>query len=155
MVQAQRALERLAVRLKFMGCRNDYRDRNLRNPAPDAETEEETLAMTIDIASVQSALAAMRAGATTHSGRTRATHGSADAVKLDAIPASPPPEVLDAVGVAAGAQDRLAQIGQALHFKLDDASGKLTVEVRDLHGNVLSTVPAGKALDIAAGGSID
>jgi hypothetical protein len=29
------------------------------------------------------------------------------------------------------------------------------VEVRDLDGNVIRTIPAGKALDVAAGASID
>jgi hypothetical protein len=42
-----------------------------------------------------------------------------------------------------------------LHFKVDDATGKLIVEVHDLHGNLLFTVPASKALDFAGGGSLD
>jgi uncharacterized FlaG/YvyC family protein len=80
-----------------------------------------------------------------------------DAVKMDvsAIPASPPDEVLDAMAEAAAAHDRLAAADRGLSFKVDDATGKVTVEVHDTNGKVLFTVPGSKALDIAAGGSVD
>ena len=80
-----------------------------------------------------------------------------DAVTVDvnAIPASPPAEVLDAMGVAAAAHDRLAAIDRGLSFKVDDATGKVTVEVHDADGKLLFTVPGSKALEIASGGSLD
>lgn len=85
--------------------------------------------------------------------------GSTDAVKVDVgstgIPDSPPGEVLDAIGVAASAYDRLTASGRALTFKIDDATGKVQVQVHDSSGKVLFSVPASKALDIAAGGSLD
>jgi hypothetical protein len=77
-----------------------------------------------------------------------------DSVKVDMIPSSPPQEVLDAMGKAAQAHDDLKQSGRELHFNVDQSTGKLTVEVHDLNGNVLFTVPASKALEVAAGGSL-
>jgi hypothetical protein len=77
------------------------------------------------------------------------------AVHVDTFPSSPPPEVHDAIGVAAQSYDRLQQAGRAMSFKVNDATGKLTVEVHDLKGNLLFTVPASKALEVAAGGSLD
>jgi hypothetical protein len=79
-------------------------------------------------------------------------HG--DAVRVETIPSSPPPEVLHEMSTAAGAYDRLAAAGQALHFKVDGTTGKLHVEVHDVHGNLLFSVPASKALDVAAGGGL-
>jgi hypothetical protein len=78
-----------------------------------------------------------------------------DSVRVDAMPSSPPAEVHAAMGVAADAYDKLQASGRALSFQVDSGTGKLHVEVHDLHGKVLFTVPAAKALDIAAGGSLD
>ena len=52
-----------------------------------------------------------------------------------------------------GAPDRLADQNRTMHFHIDDSTGKLSVEVHDLQGNLLFTVPAKKALDVAAGGN--
>ncbi|HZU40177.1 MAG TPA: hypothetical protein VE992_03960 [Solirubrobacteraceae bacterium] len=71
------------------------------------------------------------------------------------IPASPPDEVLDAMGTAAAAYDHLASVNRGLSFKIDDATGKVVVGVHDGEGKLLFTVPGSKALDVAAGGSID
>jgi hypothetical protein len=78
----------------------------------------------------------------------------ADPVTVDTIPASPPPEVHDAIGVANQAYHNLKAAGSELRFKMNDATGKLTVEVHDPHGDLLFTVPASKVLDIASGGSL-
>jgi hypothetical protein len=80
------------------------------------------------------------------------------AVNVDistAIPASPPQEVHDAMAVASQSYHRLATQNRQLQFRIDDGTGKLTVEVHDLQGNLLFTVPAHKALDIAGGGSLE
>jgi hypothetical protein len=76
------------------------------------------------------------------------------AVTLDTIPSSPPPEVLDAIGMAAQAPDRLAAAGQALHFRIDARTGKVTIEVHDLDGNLQATLQPSEVLDIADGGSV-
>lgn len=115
--------------------------------------------MSIEMASVgqvQSATAPVPA--TPANGDRSTTVAVADqeeAVTVDTIPSSPPAEVLDAIGVASQAYDRLAANEQALHFRIDDATGKVVVEVHDPHGDVLFTVPPSKALEVASGASLD
>ena len=41
-----------------------------------------------------------------------------------------------------------------LHFQVDDDTGRVIVQVRDLEGNVIRTVPPSEALDIMAGQGI-
>jgi hypothetical protein len=77
-----------------------------------------------------------------------------DAVKVDTFPASPPPQVRQEMATAAGVYDRLQEAGHQLSFQIDEHSGKLRIEVHDLDGHVLFTVPPAKALDVAAGGSL-
>jgi hypothetical protein len=74
-----------------------------------------------------------------------------DTVTVDTIPSSPPPEVHEAIGVAAQAYENLKANGSELRFKVNEATGKLTVEVHDTHGNLMFTVPASTVLDVAAG----
>lgn len=71
------------------------------------------------------------------------------------VPASPPPEVYEAMGVAAQAYDNLQAEGRQMRFKLNQGTAKLVVGIHDLHGNLLFEVPASKALDVAGGGSVD
>lgn len=113
--------------------------------------------MSFDIASVgRTPPTTGPAAAAQSSGSSASTSSTAtDPVKVDMIPSSPPPEVQDAMGVAAQSYDNLQASGKGLHFKVDEATGKLTVEVHDQHGNLLFSVPASKALDIASGGSLD
>jgi hypothetical protein len=77
------------------------------------------------------------------------------AVTLDTIPASPPLEVMDAIAGALHASERLAASGRELRFERDPPTGKVTIAVHDLQGNLLSTVPPSKALDVADGASVD
>jgi hypothetical protein len=117
--------------------------------------------MSFDINSVQGLSARMAPVRTT--GRAPGPQAPAnaaltEAVKVDvggAIPSSPPAEVLDAMGTAAQAHDRLATTDRGLSFKIDDRTGKVVVSVHDNSGQVLFTVPGSKALDIASGGSLD
>jgi len=85
---------------------------------------------------------------TTTSGTTFQTH----LVAVDAIPATPPDEVLDAIGVAADAYEQLATSGRHLHFGIDESSGKVVVELHDTDGHVLSSLSPAMALEVAAGG---
>jgi hypothetical protein len=84
-----------------------------------------------------------------------ASRHQADPVTVDTIPATPPPEVHQAMGVAAKAYASLQASGREMRFKVNEATGKLTVEIHDTHGNLLFSVPASKALEVAAGGSLD
>ena len=72
-------------------------------------------------------------------------------VTVDTIPASPPPEVQDAIGVANQAYHNLQANGSEMRFKVNEATGKLSVEVHDVHGNLLFTVSGRTALDVASG----
>ena len=82
-----------------------------------------------------------------------AAHAS-ESVTVDTIPSSPPPEVHEAMGVAAQAYDRLQDQGRQMRFKVNEDTGKLVVEIHDLHGNLLFQVPSSKALEVAGGGSL-
>jgi hypothetical protein len=113
--------------------------------------------MSFNINSVSSAASAQAAAnrPTRPTPSTHAASGADSAVHVDTFPSSPPPEVHDAMAVAAQSYDKLQQAGKQLSFQVNDATGKLTVEVHDLSGNLLFTVPASKALDIAGGGSLE
>jgi hypothetical protein len=76
-----------------------------------------------------------------------------DTVELS-LPAFPPPEVLDAVGAAADRAEELAAADRELHFRVDDDTGRVIVEVRDFEGNVIRTIPPSAALDVMAGASV-
>jgi flagellar protein FlaG len=71
------------------------------------------------------------------------------AVTSDAIPASPPPEVLAEMRAAQKAVDDMHARGRQLHFEM--AGGRLRIELQDLDGNVLRTIPASQALQMASG----
>lgn len=69
------------------------------------------------------------------------------------IPASPPPEVLDAIDAAARRYDELLAQGRELRFRTGDEG--LTIEVHDGDGELLRTLKASEALDVATGASLD
>jgi hypothetical protein len=114
--------------------------------------------MSFDIPTVAPATPSPAAGSiasrTAPTGQTVSAAADA-AVNVDTLPASPPPEVHDAIAVAAQSYEQLAATNRQLSFRIDDRTGKLTVEVHDLKGKILFTVPASKALDVAAGGSLE
>jgi hypothetical protein len=67
------------------------------------------------------------------------------------IPASPPPEVLDEVGVAAERAAALWDANRELHFSKDEDLGRIVIEARDRDGNVLRTIAAAEMLEVMAG----
>ena len=77
---------------------------------------------------------------------------AADAV--DVIPASPPPEVLDEVDAAWERATELAADNRELHFRRDERSGRLIIEVRTLDGEVLRTIPPSRVFDVMAGAEL-
>jgi hypothetical protein len=108
--------------------------------------------MSFDIGSVGRTPAAAPSQTARSSAPARAEAAHAvDPVTVDMIPASPPAEVQDAIGVANQAYHDLQAGGSALHFKVDEQTGKLQVEVHDVHGNLLFTVPPSAVLDVASG----
>ncbi|HEX3690081.1 MAG TPA: hypothetical protein VHV28_10290 [Solirubrobacteraceae bacterium] len=76
---------------------------------------------------------------------SRSTH-----VRSDDIPAFPPPEVLDAIDGAHEAYERLAASGRHVHFDLNEATGRLAVELTDGFAASRSLSPR-EVLDLAAG----
>jgi hypothetical protein len=111
--------------------------------------------MSIDIASVGRTPATPVSATRGGSPPVAAPSQHAAPVTVDTIPASPPPEVHEAMGVAGHAWETLQASNRQMRFKVNEATGKLTVEVHDTHGNLLFSVPASKALDVAAGGSLE
>ena len=111
--------------------------------------------MSFDITSVARTAAVVPASAAhAASAGAAASARMSDPVTVDTIPASPPAEVHKAMGVAAQAYQNLKQNGSELRFKVDEATGKLEIEVHDAKGNLLFTLPPHKVLEVADGGSL-
>jgi len=81
----------------------------------------------------------------------------ADAATLSSgeIPASPPPEVLAACDAAGRVARELHAQGRELRFVPGEGGDPLRIEVRDLDGNVLHTIPPSRLLDVATGAPLD
>ena len=76
------------------------------------------------------------------------------AVNVSTLPASPPPSVLEDMHAAARVAEDLRAQARELHFELTP-SGGVAVQVRDLEGNVIRTIPPAHALEVAAGAPLD
>ena len=74
---------------------------------------------------------------------------------VDTLPSRPPIEVLQEMEAASRRYDELRSQQRELHFRHDAAVNRVVVEVRDLDGNVLRTIPPSKALDVISGGALD
>ena len=83
--------------------------------------------------------------------RPSASPAATDAVRVDTLPATPPAEVLDAVGVAAQAAAALEQSGRRLQFTLDPPTGRVAVQVTDHAGTVLGSLTLTQTLALAGG----
>jgi hypothetical protein len=79
---------------------------------------------------------------------------SAKAVdRVDAIPASPPPEVISEMLAAQRAIDDMHARGRTLHFAMDGS--RVRIEVHDLDGNKLKEIPPSRALEVATGRAVE
>lgn len=76
------------------------------------------------------------------------------AVRVETIPASPPPDVLEQMQAAAQVAEQLRAQERELHFE-PTGSGRVVIQVRDLDGKVIRTVPPAEALSIAAGAPVE
>jgi flagellar protein FlaG len=74
-----------------------------------------------------------------------------EAVVVDTMPSRPPADVLTETEKAGARYDELRSHKRELHFRHDEHANRVVVEVRDLEGNVLRTVPPSKALEIISG----
>ena len=100
-------------------------------------------------------------GRTPPPSRTPAPNGTGaefrlpDAARVDTLPTSLPPDALEQVQTAARVVEELRSMGRELHFEPPtEPHGRVVIQVRDLHGNVIRTVPPAEALEIAGGFSI-
>jgi FlaG protein len=78
-----------------------------------------------------------------------------DGAKADVVGSTPPADVSDQVAFAAQRALDLFADNRELHFSKDEQSGRIIVQVRDLDGNVLRTIPPSKALQVASGDTLD
>ena len=90
----------------------------------------------------------------TSGAKAAAPAGPVAAVTVDTLPASPPEHLFEEMAAAAEVADKLRAQARELHFETV-GSGRVVVEVRDLDGNVIRTIPPAGALDIAAGAPLD
>ena len=91
--------------------------------------------------------------------RTRGVQAAASAepvaaVTVDTLPASPPEHLLEEMYDASKVADQLRAQQRELHFEAI-GTGRVVVQVRDLDGNVIRTIPPAAALDVASGKSLD
>jgi flagellar protein FlaG len=75
-------------------------------------------------------------------------------VAVISLPPSPPAEVLDEVARARDRAAELAANNRELHFTTDQDTGRVIVQVRDLQGNVIRTIPPSHALQVVSGAPI-
>ena len=75
----------------------------------------------------------------------------ADKAEIGGIPARPPEDALREVDRAAARADELWREKRELHFAMDEDSGRVIVQVRDLDGRVIRTIPPSEALDVLSG----
>jgi hypothetical protein len=75
-------------------------------------------------------------------------------VAVISLPPSPPPELLDEVAAARDRAAELAANNRELHFSRDESTGRVIVQVRDLQGNVIRTIPPSHALHVMSGGGL-
>ena len=85
---------------------------------------------------------------------SRVAAADADVVVQIGVPPTPPPEVLERVQEAAERALQMAADDRELHFRKDEESGRVIVEVRDLDGHVIRTIPPSEALSVVSGGSV-
>jgi flagellar protein FlaG len=86
-------------------------------------------------------------------GRTLAGARERDTIVGD-VPPAPTAEARAMVDRAAERVDELRAQGRELHFSHDDTTNRVIIEVRDLDGNVIKTIPPAKALDIMSGAEL-
>ena len=70
------------------------------------------------------------------------------------VPPAPTPEARELVAVAAEVVAQMHKNNRELHFSRDEDSNRVVIEVRDLDGNVLKTIPPSEALNVMAGGEL-
>lgn len=88
----------------------------------------------------------------------QAAHANAVGVNADTrlgeVPPAPTPEARELVDRAAERVQELHTQNRELHFSQDATTKRVIIEVRDLDGNVIKTIPPAKAMDVMAGAEL-
>lgn len=115
--------------------------------------------MSFDLSAIDPVRAGRIAPEPTAARRPAAEGASADTVEatadaqVDAIPASPPADVMQEVLVAQRAIEDMHSRGRQLHFDMD--SGRVRILLQDLDGNTLKEIPPSHALEISGGRKVE
>jgi uncharacterized FlaG/YvyC family protein len=70
------------------------------------------------------------------------------------VPPAPTVEAREMVDKAAERVQELRAQDRELHFSREEGTNRVIIEVRDLDGNVIKTIPPSKALDIMSGAEL-
>ena len=70
------------------------------------------------------------------------------------VPPAPTPEARELVAKAAEVVETLHKNNRELHFSKDENSNRVVIQVRDLDGKVIKTIPPSEAMNIMAGGEL-
>jgi uncharacterized FlaG/YvyC family protein len=73
---------------------------------------------------------------------------------FDDVPPAPTQEVRAQVDRAAEIAAQMADRNRELHFSKDADTGRVVIQVRDLDGNVIRTIPPSHALDVMSGAAL-
>ncbi len=73
---------------------------------------------------------------------------------LGDVPPAPTKEVRAQVDRAAEIAADMADRNRELHFSKDEDTGRLVIQVRDLDGNVIRTIPPSHALQVMSGSAL-
>jgi len=73
---------------------------------------------------------------------------------LGDVPPAPTEDVRRHVDRAAEIVEQLHASNRELHFSKDAETGRVVIQVRDLDGNVLKTIPPSRALDVMSGAAL-
>jgi hypothetical protein len=111
--------------------------------------------MSFEVPPLNSALPGVQPATRTDKPEGVAPVGGTEEVRLDTIPSSPPAELHDEIDRAAERVDQLRAEGRELHFAFDKEAGRVQIQVRDLDGNVVRTIPPSKALSVISGDKLD
>jgi hypothetical protein len=93
-------------------------------------------------------------GASAAAADPRAAAAAGTDTVVGSIPPAPTEEARAMVDRAAQVVDDLYKSNRELHFSMDKSTNRVVIEVRDLEGNVLKTIPPAKALDVMAGAEL-